>query len=353
MDNKGIILGRKIRLALVGCGRIAEKHIKALQSHQNEIELVAISDNNRDIVDKKASELKVPAYLEPEQMFKEKDIDVVSLCTPSGLHAPQTILAAQHGAHVVTEKPMATTWQDGIDMVKACEDAKVQLFVVKQNRGNETLKLIKKAIENERFGQIYHVNVNVYWTRPQSYYDEAPWRGTAKMDGGAFMNQASHYVDLLHWLIGPVSSVQAMTTTLARKIEVEDTGVVNIRWQNGAVGSMNVCMLTYPKNLEASITILGEKGTVKLGGVAVNEIQEWKFEDLEDGELENVKKANELTTSAIGFGHAGYYQNVIDVLRGNAKAETDGEEGLLTLELLMAIAESAKSHHMIQLPLSR
>ncbi len=164
-------------------------------------------------------------------------------------------------------------------MVRACDDAGVRLFVVKQNRRNRTLQLLKRAVSQERFGRIYMVTVNVFWTRPQSYYDSAAWRGTWEFDGGAFMNQASHYVDLLDWLIGPVESVMAYTGTLARNIEVEDTGVAALKWRNGAMGSINVTMLTYPKNLEGSITILGEKGTVRVGGVAVNEIQHWEFDE--------------------------------------------------------------------------
>ena len=191
---------------------------------------------------------------------------MVILATPSGLHAPQTIEAAEAGRHVVTEKPMATRWSDGKAMVQACDQAGVRLFVVKQNRLNATIQLLKRAMDKKRFGQIYMVNVNVFWNRPQEYYDSARWRGTWEFDGGAFMNQASHYVDLLDWLVGPVECVHAFTATLARRIEVEDTGVANVRWRSGALGSINVTMLTYPKNLEGSITIIGERGTVRVGG---------------------------------------------------------------------------------------
>ena len=170
-------------------------------------------------------------------MLAGTDADVVILATPSGLHAEQAIQVAAAGRHVMTEKPMATRWQDGKRMVHACDEAGVHLFVVKQNRRNATLQLLKRAVEKKRFGRIYMVNINVFWTRPQSYYDSAAWRGTWEFDGGAFMNQASHYVDLLDWLIGPVESVQAYTATLARNIQVEDTGVVSIRWRTGALGS--------------------------------------------------------------------------------------------------------------------
>jgi UDP-N-acetyl-2-amino-2-deoxyglucuronate dehydrogenase len=244
---------------------------------------------------------------------------------------------------------MATRWQDGVRMVKACDENNVRLFVVKQNRRNTTLQLVKRAITEKRFGKIHLVHLNVFWSRPQSYYDQAAWRGTWEFDGGAFMNQASHYVDLLDWLIGPVEKVQAMMST-TRDIEVEDTGVLNVKWRNGALGSMSVTMLAYPKNLEGSITILGENGSVRIGGVAVNEIQLWQFEDQRDYDKE-IADANYQTTSVYGFGHPLYYRNVIEVLRGQAEPETDGREGLKSLELLIAAYLSARDGRTISLPL--
>ena len=234
-------------------------------------------------------------------------------------------------------------------MVKACDEAGVYLFVVKQNRRNATLQLLKRAVDEKRFGKIHIVHLNVFWTRPQEYYDQAKWRGTSELDGGAFMNQASHYVDLLDWLIGPIEKVQAMMST-TRNIEVEDTGVLNVRWHNGALGSMSVTMLTYPENLEGSIIILGEKGTVRIGGVAVNDIQHWKFDEPADYD-QKIQDANYQTTSVYGFGHPLYYKNVIDVLRGDAEPETNGREGLKSLEVLIAAKLSARDGETISLPL--
>jgi UDP-N-acetyl-2-amino-2-deoxyglucuronate dehydrogenase len=259
-------------------------------------------------------------------------------------------MAAKAGKHVITEKPMATRWADGVRMVKACDEARVRLFVVKQNRRNATLQLLKRAVDEKRFGRIHMVHLNVFWTRPQEYYDQGKWRGTWELDGGAFMNQASHYVDLLEWLIGPIADVQAMTGTLARDIEVEDTGVMNVRWRNNALGSMAVTMLTYPKNYEGSITILGEKGTVRIGGVAVNEIITWDFEEEKDYD-KDIKNASYETTSVYGFGHPLYYKNVIDVLRGEAEPETDGREGLKSVEVLIAAYLSARDRKTVSLPL--
>lgn len=345
-----LINDRKIRVAIVGCGRISKNHFGSLDAHAEELELAAVCDVDPEVLAVHKSRYLVPGYAYLEEMLQKEKLDLVVLCTPSGLHSSQAEMVAKCGVNVMTEKPMATRWHDGVSMVRACDDAGVRLFVVKQNRRNATLQLLKKAVEKDRFGRIYMVNINVFWTRPQEYYDSAKWRGTWEFDGGAFMNQASHYVDLLDWLIGPIESLQAYTGTLARNIEVEDTGVVSIKWRSGALGSMNVSMLTYPKNLEGSITILGEKGTVRIGGLAVNEIQHWEFADA-DPEDVNVKNANYETTSLYGFGHPLYYDNVIDVLRGRAEPETDGREGLRSLEVLIATYMSARDGKRVSLPL--
>lgn len=341
---------RKIKFALVGCGRIANNHFSALEALQHDCELVAICDTNPTALQAAQQRTQAKAYSHYTQMLQETDADIVVLTTPSGLHPEQAIEAIEAGFHVMTEKPMATRLHDGERMVKAADKAGKRLFVVKQNRLNATLQLLKRAVQEQRFGKIAMVHLNVFWTRPQSYYDQGNgWRGTWELDGGALMNQASHYVDLMEWLIGPVQDVQAMIST-HRNIETEDTAVMNIRWRNGALGSMAVTMCTYPKNLEGSITILGECGTVRIGGVAVNEIQEWQFADSKDYD-QQIHDANYQTTSVYGFGHPMYYQNVIDVLRGKAQPITDGREGLKSLELLIAAYLSARDNKTVGLPL--
>ena len=344
-----IIKNRKIRMAVVGCGRISNNHFKSIKQHASNIELISICDVDNSVLSKFINEYDINGYVNLEEMLKKEKLDLVAICTPSGIHADQAELCAKHGVNVMTEKPMATRWSDGVRMVKACDKAGVRLFVVKQNRRNSTLQLLKRAVKEDRFGKIHMVHLNVFWTRPQEYYDQAPWRGTWEFDGGAFMNQASHYVDLLEWLIGPIDKVQAMMST-TRDIEVEDTGVLNVKWRNGALGSMSVTMLTYPKNLEGSIVILGEKGTVRVGGVAVNDIQHWEFDEPKDYDDE-VKEANYQTTSVYGFGHPLYYINVIEVLCGEAEPETDGREGLKSLEVLIAAYLSARDGKTTSLPL--
>lgn len=344
------IQNKKIRAAIVGCGRIFNKHFQSINEHKNDIELVSICEIKEELLrdcQKKYSVLK--GYISLVDMLKSESLDLVILCTPSGIHAEQAELCAKYQVNVMTEKPMATSYNDGLRMVKACEDANVRLFVVKQNRKNPTLQLLKRAIDENRFDKIYMVHLNVFWHRSQEYYNQAPWRGTFKYDGGAFMNQASHYVDLLDWLIGPLDNLQSMMST-TRDIEVEDTGVLNLKWKKGTLGSMSVTMLTHAKNLEASITVIGEKGTVRIGGVAMNDIQHWEFLNKKDYD-NKVKEVSYETGSVYGFGHPLYYRNVIDVLYGKAEPETDGREGLKSLEILVATYLSAKENRIISLPL--
>jgi UDP-N-acetyl-2-amino-2-deoxyglucuronate dehydrogenase len=344
------ITDRRIRFALIGCGRISAKHVEALQHHSVDAEVVAVCDTDPLARDAVAARCGVPGYDSLGALLKGGHPDVAILCTPSGLHPAQAVQVAHHGCHVITEKPMATRWTDGLDMVRACDEAGVRLFVVKQNRRNATLQLLKRALERKRFGRLFMVTINVFWSRPQEYFDSAKWRGTWEFDGGALMNQASHYIDLVDWLIGPVESVQAYTATLARDIQVEDTATVGIRWRSGTLGSVNVTMLTYPQNLEGSITVLGERGTVRIGGVAVNRIEHWAFSD-SDPDDEQAKNASYQTASVYGFGHPAYYRNVIQTLRGQCEPETDGREGLKSLEILIASYMSARDGRRVALPL--
>ncbi|MCA0376450.1 MAG: Gfo/Idh/MocA family oxidoreductase [Gemmatimonadetes bacterium] len=340
---------RPIRVALVGCGRIARNHFDAMAKIPD-LQLVAVCDVVPERAEAAGREFGIPHFTSYEQMLAEVPCDAVTIATPSGLHPQHGILAARAGRHVISEKPMAISLAAADALVQACDDHHVQLFVVKQNRLNPPIVLLKRAIDRGRFGRIYMANCTVRWTRPQDYYDQAPWRGTWEFDGGAFMNQASHYVDLIQWLVGPVESVMAKTATLARRIEAEDSGVAVLRFRSGALGTIEVTMLTYPKNLEGSITILGEKGTVKIGGTAVNKVEHWQFADYDDDD-KLVDQANTNPPSVYGFGHEGYYRNVVAVLRGEARPDTDGRAGRKSLELILGIYESAKTGHDVPLPL--
>lgn len=344
------ILDRRIRFAVVGCGRISRNHFAALAQHHERAELVAVCDTDPRKLAEAVPELPVQRFTSLTALLAGSDADVIVLATPSGLHPIQAIEAARAGRHVLSEKPMATKFDEGMAMVRACRDAGVKLFVVKQNRLNATVQLLKKAVDEKRFGRIVMVNVNVFWTRPQSYYDDARWRGRWDLDGGAFMNQASHYVDMVDWLVGPVDNVHAYTATLARDIEAEDTGVMSLRLRSGGLASINVTMLTHGKNFEGSITVLGEKGTVRVGGLAVNEIQHWEFAEPRPEDAQ-VRSANYAISSVYGFGHPLYYDNVIATLRGEAHAEVDGYEGLRSLEVIIAAYRSARDGVRVGLPL--
>ncbi|MFO0274181.1 MAG: Gfo/Idh/MocA family protein [Betaproteobacteria bacterium] len=344
------ITGRPVRFALVGCGRISASHFDAIGRHAGRAELVAVCDTDPRALQAATARTGAPGFDSLDALLHGAQADVVALATPSGLHPRQAIAVARAGRHVLTEKPMATKWDEGMAMVRECREAGVKLFVVKQNRLNATMQLLKAAIDCGRFGRVYMVNVNVFWTRPQSYYDDAPWRGRWDMDGGAFLNQASHYVDMVDWLVGPVDSVHAYTATLARAIEAEDTGVMSLRLRHGGLASITVTMLTHGKNFEGSITVLGERGTVRVGGVAVNRIEHWEFADPRP-EDEQVRSANYAPPSVYGFGHPLYYANVIDTLRGEAEAQVDGYEGLRSLEVVIAAYRSARDGVRVGLPL--
>jgi UDP-N-acetyl-2-amino-2-deoxyglucuronate dehydrogenase len=343
--------GEGYRVVLVGCGRISDRHFEAIGSRP-ELRLVAVCDDDADRARAAGERLNVPAFTSYVAMLAETEADVGVICTPSGLHPRHGIMAAERGLHVVCEKPMATRLEEADLLVRACDAHDVHLFVVKQNRLNPAIVLLKRAIDNGRFGRIYLANTTVRWNRPQSYYDTAPWRGTWEFDGGAFMNQASHYVDMIQWLVGPVDSVSAKTATLARRIESEDTGVAILRFRNGALGVIEVTMLTYPRNLEGSLTVIGEKGTVKVGGTALNRIEHWEFAEYDDDDREaEALRGMPNPLSVYGSGHHAYYENVVRVLSGEEAPGTDGREGRKSLELILGIYESARTGREVTLPL--
>ena len=337
------------RVALLGCGRISRSHFEAIAKVDG-LELVAVADSDRGRAEVVGAEQGVPAFGSLGEMLSAVPSDLLSVCTPSGLHSLHGIEAARAGRHVLTEKPMAISLESADHLVQACDAAGVHLFVVKQNRLNPPVQLLKRAVDKGRFGRLYMVNVTVRWTRPQEYYDAEPWRGTWEFDGGAIMNQASHYVDLMQWLVGPVESVMAKTATQARRIEAEDSGAAVMRFRSGALGVLEVNVLTHPRNLEGSITLLGEKGSVKIGGTAVNRVEHWAFAEYDDDD-KLVEAANTSPPTVYGFGHEGYYRNVLSVLRGEAKAETDGRAGRKSLELILGIYESARTGREVPLPM--
>jgi UDP-N-acetyl-2-amino-2-deoxyglucuronate dehydrogenase len=341
----------KIKIAHVGCGRISKNHFEAVKNLKKECEIVAVCDIVPERAEAAGKENGVPFFTDYDKMLAEVECDLVVIATPSGLHPEMGVKAAEAGINVLTEKPMAISLEGADSLIDACDKNGVQLFVVKQNRLNTTMQLLKHAIDKGRFGKIYTAYVNVFWQRPQNYYDMAPWRGTWSLDGGAYMNQASHYIDLLYWLMGDVSEVTAMTDTLARNIEAEDAGSAVFRFANGALGGVNVTMLTYPKNIEGSVAILGEKGTVKIGGMALNKVEHWEFSDYHDDD-KFIEQSNYTPPNVYGFGHHAYYSNVFAAMRGEKAPDTDGRTGRKSLEIILAIYKSAKEKRFISLPMA-
>ena len=336
----------KLRFALVGCGRIAKKHAEILAEGQvNGATLTAVCDLDESKAQHYGEKYNVPVFTDMHQMMREhgEEIDAVTVLTPSGMHAQNTIDLAQYGKHIVVEKPMALTLEDADAMIRACERANVKLFVVKQNRYNLPVLKLREALEADRFGKIVMGTVRVRWCRPQEYYDQDPWRGTWAQDGGVFTNQASHHIDLLEWMLGEPESVYAISRTALVDIECEDTGVAVIQFKNGAIGVVEATTATRPKDLEGSLSILGEKGTVEIGGFAVNEMKTWNFVEATPEDEQVIQQYKQNPPNVYGFGHIAYYQHVIDSLNGKCPALVDGLEGRKSLELITAIYESIET----------
>lgn len=340
-----------IRFGLLGCGRISKNHLESMRELTPErAKIVAVCDSVETRVKQTAEKYGAESYTDIAGLLEREDIDVVSVTTPSGLHPQHATAVAQAGKHCILEKPIGTNLKDVDRMIRAFDQSGTQLFVVKQNRLNTTMQLLKRAVDKGRFGRIFFAQTNVFWTRHQEYYEQAKWRGTWEFDGGAFLNQASHYVDAIHWLVGEIDSVQAFTGTLGRNIESEDTGAAVLKFRNGAIGSINVTMLTYPKNLEGSITIIGERGTVKIGGVAINKIEKWEFDEYDDSD-KLVEQSNYSPPNVYGFGHLAYYEKVHAALTSEGEPDIDGRGGRKSLELVLAIYKSAKEGKRVALPL--
>ena len=276
-------------------------------------------------------------------MMKSESIDVVVVLTPSGLHAEHVINLSKYGKHIIVEKPMALTIEDTENMIYACDENNIKLFVIKQNRFNVPVVKLREALESGRFGKLSLGTVRVRWARHQAYYDQDSWRGTWAMDGGVLTNQASHHVDMLEWMMGDVESVFAKMTTALADIETEDTAIVTLKFKNGALGIIEATTATRPANLEGSISILGEKGTVVVGGVAVNKMQTWIFEDEQDGDANVLEEFSVNPPNVYGFGHQAYYEHVVDCIENGSANLVDGLQGRKSIELINAIYESAET----------
>lgn len=332
------------RFGILGCGRISKRHSEILGSGLIDgAQLSAVCDVQPDRADEMARKFGVKAYYSLEEMLNSGEIDVISILTPSGMHAEHTIAAANAGKHVVVEKPMALRLEDADAMIAACDRARVKLFVVKQNRLNVPVVKAREALDAGRFGKLVLGTVRVRWRRDQSYYNQDSWRGTWAQDGGVLANQASHHVDLLEYFMGDVVSVHARATRALVDIEAEDTAIATLEFANGALGIVEATNAARPRDLEGSLSILGEGGTVVIGGFAVNKIQTWEFSEPLPGDDEVLEKFSVNPPSVYGYGHQAYYEHVLDCLKTDSAALVDGLEGRRSLELITALYESIET----------
>lgn len=343
---------KRLGFALVGCGRIADRYQNLLGNNQIDgAYLAAVCDIKFDRAQAIGTRLGVPAFADMHEMMARagSTIDVLCILTESGTHAAHAIALAPYGKHILVEKPMALTLGDADAMIAACDRAGVHLFVVKQNRYNLPVLRLRQALEAGRFGKIVMGTTRVRWCRRQEYYDQAPWRGTWSMDGGVFANQASHHIDMLMWMLGEPVSVFAKTRTALVSIEAEDTGAAIVTFKSGAIGIVEATTGTRPKDLEGSLSILGENGSVEIGGFAVNKLRTWSFTQPEPDDDEVLTKFSENPPSVYGFGHARYLDGVVATLHGKGARLVDGLEGRRSLELMVAMYESAATAKEVRL----
>ena len=339
-----------IRIALVGCGRIAKRHSELLG--RGEIpgaELVGVTDIDSQRAEDIGKRFGVPHFTDMDEMMGTVRPDAVSVLTPSGDHADHTVRLAAYGKVIIVEKPMALTLDDADRMIRACDANGCRLFVVKQNRFNLPVLRLREAIDSGRFGRLVSGSVRVRWCRRQEYYDQDAWRGTWAEDGGVLANQASHHVDLLQWMMGGVDSVFATARTQLVDIEAEDTAVALLQFRNDAVGVIEATTATRPTDLEGSISVLGERGTVVIGGFAVNKLETWEFEDSDERDEEIRQNSSVNPPDVYGFGHRAYYQHVVSCLESPLAPLVDGLEGRKSLELITALYESIETKREVPL----
>jgi predicted dehydrogenase len=333
----------KLKFAIIGCGRIAERH--AVQISRIGY-LEAVCDNVSSKAIRLGQKYNSKIYTDYDELLrKENELDVIAICTPNGLHAEHSIKAFKKGVHVLCEKPMAITVYDCGEMIKEAEKANKRLFVVKQNRYNPPVKAIKEALDENRLGTIYSIQLNCFWNRNAEYYNQSDWKGTINLDGGTLFTQFSHFIDLLYWMFGDIKRTESITRNFNHNgiIEFEDTGVVIVEFYNGVIGTINYTVNSYSKNMEGSLTIFGEYGTVKIGGQYLNELE---YQNIRDYKITNLPEGNPPNNYGQYVGsmsnHDKVYENLVDVLLNNGTIGTNGFEGLKTVEIIDKIYTAAK-----------
>lgn len=340
-----------MKYALIGCGRIAVNHIRAVIN--NQLELVAVCDILPEAVEglleKCGLENTVKKYTDYKQMIAENHLDLISIATESGVHAKIALFCIEHGINVIVEKPIAMSISDADEIIKKSKEKKVKVSVCHQNRFNLAVQEMKKALDNGRFGKLSHGSIHVRWNRTRAYYDQAMWRGKWASDGGALMNQCIHGIDLLRWIMGDdVDEVYGVTAQRFHDyLECEDVGMAVVKFKNGTIGTIEGTVNVYPKNLEETLYLFGEKGTVKLGGLSTNNIDIWKFDDSE----ENIQGLQEETSNVYGNGHTSLFADMIDAINSDREPYIDAVAGRNALEMVLAIYESARVGIPVKFPL--
>lgn len=351
---------KKLKVAIIGCGRISYKHVEAIAQNKAEIELSAVCDVvEANAVAKKNEYIKVigkdvdvEVYIDYKEMLDKVDIDMVAIATESGYHPEIAIYCMNKGKHVIVEKPMALSTQDADRMIECARKNNVKLCVSHQNRFNEPIQKLRNAIEENRFGKLINGTARILWNRNMGYYEQAPWRGTWELDGGTLMNQCIHNIDLLQWMMGgEIDTVYAQCGTFLRDIEGEDFGAIIIRFKNGAIGIIEGSACVYPKNLEETLSIFGEVGTVSIGGLAVNTIETWRFADNKDSEEEILKGQQGDPDTVYGFGHTPLFKDMIDAINMNREPLINGEEGKKGMSIILAAYKSRLTGQPVKFPM--
>ncbi len=353
----------KLRYAIIGCGRIAPNHLAAIINNQDQIEVTALCDIEASHIDKLLTQsslspeqvARITTYADYKQMIQHEQLDLIAICTESGKHAQIAIDCMEKGIHVIVEKPLALSLEDADRMIATAQQHNVKLCACHQNRFNKSIQKIRQAYEQGRFGKLFHGTAHIRWNRGPSYYEQASWRGTWEQDGGALMNQCIHNIDLLRWMMGgDIDEVFAYTDNLNHDyIEGEDLGIALVKFKNGAYGTIEGTTNIYPQNLEETLYLFGERGTVKAGGKSVNMIEEWLFGDRLDDADEVKAIYAEDPPSVYGFGHTPLYADVIDAIQNDREPYVDGYQGRAALELVLAIYKSAKEKQPVRLPLDK
>lgn len=330
----------KLKFAIIGCGRISYKHVEALINNNHEAELIALCDLVADKAIARKNQYEeaikntdVKVYTDYLTMLKKENIDVVTIATESGYHAKHAIDCLNMDKHVLIEKPMALSIRDADEIIDLAKKKNKKVCVSHQNRFNPPIQKLRRAIEEGRFGKIINATARILWTRDENYYKQAPWRGTKELDGGTLMNQCIHNIDLLQWMVeSEVERIHSERDTFLRNIEMEDFGAILIRFKNGTIGIVEGSACVYPKNLEETLSVFGEKGTVVIGGLAVNEIKTWQFADVKEYDKEY---NNTEIDSVYGAGHTPLYNDFINALKTNGEPLVNGIEGKKAIEIIL------------------